>query len=132
MTRTIYSIICVILFTLIVSCQMSWEERCANEALQTTQQTCPQQVYPDIWLDSLTYDAQQNLFTYYYHVDGKIDDPSIYEQEHENMIASLKQEIINSTDLKPKKDHGVGFRCIYLSGSTGKTYLDFSCTPADY
>ena len=129
MKYTFY-IICALV--LCCSCQKSWEERCTQEAREITETTCPQLVYNGIWQDSLTYNAQKNMFTYYYRVEGEIDNPAIFEQEKESMTASLKKEIINSIDLKPKKDRGVSFQCIYVSGSTGQIYLDFCCTPADY
>ncbi len=110
---------------LLCSCQKSWEERCAEEAQRITETTCPRQMPYDIIMDSMTYDAQLNRFNYYYRVAGERDKPEIFIAGKEEMLELLKQQYDNSIELKKYKEHGMSFRCIYYSGSTGQNYLDY-------
>lgn len=110
---------------LLCSCQKSWEERCTEEAQRITETTCPRQMPYDIIMDSMTYDAQLNRFHYYYRVTGERDKPEIFISGKEEMLDLLKQQYDNSIELKKYKDHGMSFRCIYYSGSTGQKYLDY-------
>lgn len=117
---------------LLLSChQKTWEERCLEEAANITFTQCPKDMGNGIVMDSITYEAASNSNTYYYSVNGEMDNDSLFQQEQESFKALLLSQIANSIDLKEKKDHGTIFRYIYTSETTKSCLLDCSFGPSD-
>lgn len=124
----------VCLTALITSCNFeNFDERCTREAKEYTQKYCPRRMNDYTMMDSLVFDAQTHTFSYYYCLEGKLDNDTIITQKVANtFIEQLKKELVSSVELRSYKEKEVNFRYIYLSRSTGKTLFEKTFTPTDY
>ena len=108
----------MLLFT---ACQESLEERCARECKEYTKKKCPVLITKDVYLDSLTFDASKHLMTYYYTVEGVLDDAEALRQY--DIRSMLLKELKKSTGDKLYKDAGYSFRYVYFSAKYKGTQL---------
>ena len=108
----------MLLFT---ACQESLEERCARECKEYTKKKCPVLVAKDIYLDSLTFSPSEHLLSYYYTVEGVLDDAEALQQH--DIRGLLLKELKKSTGDKLYKDAGYSFRYVYFSGRQRGTQL---------
>ena len=69
---------------------------------------------------------------YYYTMSDEYDNPSTIAAGKDKFNDALRNQIINSIELKKYKENGVGFRYIYFSKSTHYVLLDLHYTPKDY
>ena len=118
-----------------VACTESFEHRCQREAREFTEKQCPRLIDKEacIVMDSMTFGTAPLGFTYYYHVQGKLDNPDLLSEEtllnfRENLLANVRQDI----SLKPYKEKGFTFTYRYLSGSTGHLFTEAVIGPEDY
>ena len=63
--------VAILFFT---ACQETLEERCVRECKEYTKKKCPVLIATDVYLDSLTFEPSTHLMSYYYTVDGVLDD----------------------------------------------------------
>ena len=108
----------MLLFT---ACQESLEERCARECKEYTKKKCPVLIAKDIYLDSLTFTPSNQLLSYYYTVEGVLDDAEFLKQR--DFRGMLLKELKRSTGDKLYKDAGYSFRYVYFSGKHKGTQL---------
>jgi len=108
----------MLLFT---ACQESLEERCARECKEYTKKKCPVLVAKDIYLDSLTFTPEERMLSYYYTVEGLLDDAEALRQH--DIRGMLLKELKKSTGDKLYKDAGFSFRYVYFSGKQKGTQL---------
>ncbi len=108
----------MLLFT---ACQESLEERCARECKEYTKKKCPVLVAKDIYLDSLTFSTDERMLSYYYTVEGLLDDAEALRQH--DIRGMLLKELKKSTGDKLYKDAGFSFRYVYFSGKQKGTQL---------
>lgn len=122
------------LTALLSSCNFeSFDKRCQREAEEYTEQQCPRRLDPCTILDSMKYDTKTRTMAYYYTLEGMLDTTDVLTDEvAANFRKQLKQDIINSVQLRKYKEEGINFDYIYLSRSTGKTTLKLNFTPKDY
>ena len=116
------------------SCQFeNFDERCAREAKEYTEQHCPLRIDPCTVLDSMTYASDKRTLQYYYTMEGLLDSTQILTPE---VIADFKKqlegEIVNSVQLRKYKEERINFRYCYKSKKSGKTVFDLRFTPEDY
>lgn len=120
--------------TILASCQFeSFDKRCAREAEEYTEQHCPLRIDPCTVLDSMKYDTDSRTLKYYYTLEGLLDSASILNDE---VIVSfqqqLKDDIVNSVQLRKYKEERINFNYIYKSKNSGKSSLEILFTPKDY
>lgn len=118
--------------TLLSSCQRSFDEKCQLEALKETQTKCPREITPGITCDSIHYDTTIRSMIYYYTMSDEYDNPSTIAAGKDKFNDALRNQIINSIELKKYKENGVDFRYVYFSKSTHNVLLDLHYTPKDY
>lgn len=119
---------------LLASCGFeNFDERCEREAQEYTQKQCPRRMDQYTMMDSLTYNKPTRTLTYYYTLEGVLDNDSVMTPDAGNILeANLKEAIINSVDLKTHKDKGINFCYCYHSKTTGKVRFTTTITQADY
>lgn len=111
----------------------SFDKRCQREAEEYTEQQCPRRLDPCTILDSMRYDTDSRTLQYYYTLEGMLDSANVLtDQIVAGFRKQLKQDIINSVQLRKYKEEGINFEYIYLSRSTGKTYMKLNFTPKEY
>lgn len=111
----------------------SFDKRCQREAKEYTEQQCPRRLDPCTVLDSMKYDINTRTLQYFYTLEGMLDSTNVLtDQVVAGFRKQLKDDIINSVQLRKYKEEGINFDYIYLSRSTGKTTLKLKFTPKDY
>lgn len=111
----------------------SFDKRCQREAKEYTEQQCPRRLDPCTILDSMKYDINTRTLQYFYTLEGMLDSTNVLtDQVVAGFRKQLKDDIINSVQLRKYKEEGINFDYIYLSRSTGKTALKLKFTPKDY
>lgn len=84
-------------------------------------------------MDSLVFNPQTRTFSYYYCLEGKLDNDTVITKDVANtFVEQLKKELTNSVELRSYKEKEVNFRYIYLSQKTGQILFEKTFTPADY
>lgn len=116
------------------SCQFeSFDKRCAREAKEYTEQHCPLRLDPCTVMDSLKYEPESRTLQYYYTLEGLLDSTDVLTDE---VVAGfreqLREDIVNSVQLRKYKEENIHFNYIYISKSTGKTSLFIEFTPDEY
>lgn len=84
-------------------------------------------------LDSLVYEPETRVMSYYYSVSGRLDTDSVYNSKlislfHINLLDNIRQNV----GLLELKEHATTFRYIYYSSVNTKEYMSFIFTPEDY
>jgi len=106
-------VIALLAVTALSGCQESMEERCAREARDYTQKNCPAEVTDGVTIDSLTFSKTTHTLTYYYTLEGLIDDAE--QLKKHNLKGALLKELRNSATMKSYKEAGYNFRYVYYS-----------------
>lgn len=116
------------------SCQFeSFDKRCVREAEEYTEQHCPLRVDPCTVLDSMKYEENSRTLQYYYTLEGLLDSTNILTPEVvDGFKQQLKNDIVNSVQLRKYKEERINFNYIYKSKTTGATTLDIRFAPSDY
>ena len=113
------------------ACQESLEERCARECKEYTKKKCPVLIAKDIYLDSLTFNTSNQMLSYYYTVEGVLDDAEFLKQR--DFRGMLLKELKRSTGDKLYKDAGYSFRYVYFSGKhKGAQLVEATFHKTDY
>lgn len=120
--------------TFLGGCQFeSFDKRCAREAQEYTEQHCPLRVDPCTVLDSMKYEANSRTLQYYYTLEGLLDSTNILTPEVvDGFKQQLKNDIVNSVQLRKYKEERINFNYIYKSKRSGTTTLDIKFAPSDY
>jgi len=103
----------VLVVMMLTACQETMDERCMREAKEYTKKHCPAFVSDGVTIDSLVYVPQTRTLTYYYTLEGAIDDAKALK-EHDFKGILLK-ELRNTASMKIYKDAGYNFRYVYYS-----------------
>ena len=124
----------LLLLLALVSCNHeSKSDRICRQARNFTKSSCPKQMDEYTVLDSLVYDTEGRMMSYYYSVSGKLDVDSIYNSKllsvfHANLLDNIRQNI----GLHELKEHGTTFHYTYYSSTKATEYMSFIFTPEDY
>lgn len=117
------------LLFILCSCQQkSWEQRCVEDAQKYTLTHCPQDMGNGIFFDSLIYVQQTNTNEYYYSVHNVDNDAQLFDSLKNDITLDLIEQIANSIELKPYKEHGMNLRYIYNSTTSGQVLYDHTFT----
>lgn len=88
---------------------------------------------PYTMLDSLSYDMKSRTLTYYYTLEGTLDDDKVLTEEvYDGFRKELCKNIINSVELKNYKEKLINLRYCYYSKSKGNIRFKTTFTPEDY
>ena len=84
-------------------------------------------------MDSMVFVDDPIGFTYYYTLDGALDDPELLTEEvldafHDELLLNLRQDI----NLKRYKERDFTFAYKYYSRSTGELLTEATIPPEDY
>lgn len=111
----------------------NFDERCERESKEYTAKQCPRRMDEHTMMDSLVYDKSNRTLTYYYTVEGILDNDSVMTPDACNILEqNIKEAIVSSVDLKTHKDKGINFCYLYCSKSTGKVRAKCVVTKEDY
>lgn len=120
----------LIMTVLLASCQETLEERAARESRDYTEKHCPAPIAYQVTMDSMTFDKASHTFSYYYSLNGTLDDSTYLKQS--NPRDMLLQQVKNSTNLKIYKEAGYSFRYVYNSTKNKVTLFDVTFKQKDY
>ena len=74
-------------------------------------------------MDSMTYTATNNRFTYYYKVSGIAD--SLLTANEPMFRRQILDRLLNATDMLPYVQDKVSFRYVYRTGVNDTPVMDF-------
>ena len=120
----------LIMTVLLTGCQETLEERAARESRDYTEKHCPAPIAYQVTMDSMTFDKASHTFSYYYSLNGTLDDSTYLKQS--NPRDMLLQQVKNSTNLKIYKEAGYSFRYVYNSTKNKATLFDVTFKQKDY
>lgn len=130
------SVILIFLFPLLLftGCQkqLSFDQKCLLDAQEQTRKLCPRSIATGITLDSIGYSIHSHTLYYYYTMSQDFDNQKAINAGKGKFREALKNQIINSIDLKKFKDRGITFRYIYFSKTSKKKLLEEVYTKKDY
>lgn len=111
-----------VLLSVCVGCHVeSFEDRCAREASFFTARQCPRRVDAYTVMDSIAYVDSLYEVDYFYTLEGVLDDVAFLEDSVRGVLYDLLlSNVVNSVELKPHKERGMGFRYVYRSRSSGE------------
>lgn len=112
------------------SCQESFDKRLLRETKEFTKSQCPMQVEEGCILDSLSYNTNQRVYTWWYQLSD-VGVATFIENRH-LLHKILVDRLSNDVELKSLKDNKVTFQYIYRSSSSGKTIYQTTITQAEY
>lgn len=128
------SVLLIFVISLFASCNHeSKDEKIKRQAQEFTQSSCPKPMDKYTMLDSLVYDIEGRVMTYYYSVSGILDSNSVYSSEflaefHSNLLDNIQY----NAGLVDLKKHAVTFRYNYASSTSSKVYMSFTIGPSTY
>ncbi len=105
------------------SCQESLEERAARDAREFTRKHCPTPTINYSRTDSLTFDADKRLYTYYCTLSGPMDNAEAIAANKQRIATALAAAICDMPSMKQYVSAGFKFRYILHSESNPKTIL---------
>ena len=116
---------------LMTACQETMDERCARECRDYTKKNCPSIIADGVTIDSLVFYQNTRTLTYYYTVEGVIDDAE--QLKKHDLRDELLKELKNSTVMKAYKEAGYHFRYVYYSTkNSGTKVFDTTFRQKDY
>ena len=106
---------------MLAGCQESMDERCAREAKEYTKKKCPAVITTGVTIDSLIFYADSRTLTYYYTVEGILDDIEVIKSH--DLHGMMLKELRNSASMKDYKEAGYNFRYVFWSTKNEGTRL---------
>lgn len=122
----------VILTTLFLftSCQESFDKRLLRETKEFTKSQCPMQVEEGCILDSISYNVNQRVYTWWYQLSDV--GVAAFSENRPLLHKILVDHLSNDVELKSLKDNKVTFQYIYRSSSSGRTIYETTITQDEY
>lgn len=115
------------------ACHENLEERAEREAREFTEKNCPTPIVNYSRTDSVTFDKQTKTYTYYCSFWEEMDNASLVSNIHDELRASLKQQVVNNTEMQTLKDAQFNFGYVVHSGSNPDEILFVdTITPREY
>ena len=117
--------------SVLTACQESLEERAAREARDITERKCPMPIGENMFLDSIVFDIPSLTQSQYFHVNGELDDDSLFATV--DTYSLLLSELKNTPSYRSLMEKGVDFRYVYRSTKDPDVVLlELTLTPEDY
>lgn len=101
--------------TLCASCQESLEDRAARDAEEYTRKYCPTPVINYTRTDSVTFNKEKHVFTYFCTFTDLMDSQEIIDKNYAKITQMLRASIKESTSMKPYVQAGFHFQYICRS-----------------
>lgn len=121
--RILSFIISAFVVCMLFSCQESLEEKAERQAKDYTRKYCPTPVHDFARTDSIVFNKQKKVYTYYVSFYDDLDDKEIVDRNRDRMVGLLQQSIKESTNLKSFVEAGFRFEYVCRSGSNPKEVL---------
>ena len=123
-------IIAAVAVMLMAGCKkQTFNERVLVEVEYFNTKEAPKRLDAATTFDSMQYDANEMLLTYFYTIETDVPADQLPREE-------VKQELLrnlrHSLQLKSHKEHGVLFHYRYILQPAGETLVDCTFTPEDY
>lgn len=118
-------------FFAFASCQEA-KHKVLELAAQKANEQCPMIIDEVTQMDSTSYDATTNTFSYYYTLSGVADDPSMIEKMKSEMETTIPETIKQTEEMKMFSEMDVTMDYIYLSGKTKEELFLIKVTPEQY
>lgn len=106
-----------------VSCQESLEDRAVRDAKDYTRKYCPTPVINCTRTDSVVFDKQKHLYTYYITFVDNMDNVELINEHKAEIIQMLQSSVRESTSMKTYLEAGFKFQYVCRSGSDKKKVL---------
>lgn len=113
-----------------VAChKQTFDDRVADEVKHFNTTEAPKRLDPLTTFDSMSYDRDAQMLTYFYTMSKDVDVNLLpMEEFHHSLLNNLR----NSLTLKAHKDHGISFHYVYFLEGSGKRVIDCSFDAEDY
>lgn len=105
------------------SCQESLEDKAARQAKDYTRKYCPTPKQNHVCTDSIVFNTQRKVYTYYLSFYDELDNKEIIDKHRGEIVSMLQQSLRESTGLKNFVEAGFRFEYVCRSGSDSKTIL---------
>ncbi len=127
MKKAFLFIVATVLFT---AChKQTFDERLIAETEHFNTKEAPKRLDYYTSFDSMSYDRDTQVLTYFYTMSNEIDEQILPADEFKQ---KLLENLRNSLTLKPHKDHNINFHYVYYSEATKKPLIDCTFVPEDY
>ena len=114
--------------TLTACHKLTFEDKVAQDVEHFNRKEAPKRQDPFTVFDSMAYDRETKTISYYFTADSLGEDLFPTEQMRENTLNNIR----NSIQLKPHKEHRMNFQYKYYGRRSGKVLMDAFFTPEDY
>lgn len=105
------------------SCQESLEDKAEREAKDYTRKYCPTPKQNYSRTDSIVFDKQRKVYTYYVSLYDEMDNQEVIDRNRDQITSMLQQSIRESTSIKNFVEAGFRFEYVCHSGSDPKKVL---------
>ena len=129
-TILITTLIATLALTSLTSCQESFDKRLHREAIEYTENKCPQEVESGLMLDSVSYNITSRTYTSFFSANAANE--QVLRSNSPLLHQMLVTQLINNTDYKDVKDKGVTFRYVYYSQATKTVFYETTVTANEY
>ncbi len=94
---------------------------------EETNKHCPMRLNETVTLDSTVYDEAQNRVSYFYSVNGELDDADYMRTHRATFHQTLKDAVDNSIEMEEYRRAHSSIRYVYSSSTQkGKTLAEFT------
>lgn len=114
---TLFIIIITLSFLAIGCKKETIQDRAEKEAYEFTRRYCPTPTINNWSTDSIVYNRNKNVYTYYCKFYGILDDQAIIDENSDKIKDILYKAITESTTMKPYLESGMHFRYVCRSSS---------------
>lgn len=105
------------------SCQESLEDKAERQAKDYTRKYCPTPMQNHTRTDSIVFNKQRKVYTYYLSFYDELDNQEIIDKNRDVIVTMLQQSLRESTSLKNFVEAGFRFEYVCHSGANPKTVL---------
>lgn len=113
----------IAMLLLFSSCQESLEDKAEREAKDYTRKYCPTPKQNYSRTDSIVFDKQRKVYTYYVSLYDEMDNQEVIDRNRDQITSMLQQSIRESTSIKNFVEAGFRFEYVCHSGSNPKKVL---------
>ena len=117
---------------LLVGCQEAFDRQLQREAEESTRLHHPVKISDEISEDSIVYNPQTRVLTYYHTLSGSLDQKQYSVIEQTTLKKQYVSAVRSSVELQQAKEQGITFSYVYLNATQHKHVIQFNITPEDY
>lgn len=113
----------VVITANLCSCQESLEDKAVRDAKDYTRRYCPTPVINCTRTDSVVFDKQKHIYTYYVTFSDNMDNQELIDEHKAEIIQMLQSAVRESTSMKSYLEAGFKFQYVCRSASDKKKIL---------